>query len=309
MVQPAHVLRRGHARRRHPPPRLGHHIIDHGPDHPPHGLQPRQPVVEIGPLSAHRPHDGPDQRNLGQLLQPEQPRLHPVVHVMVVVGDVVGQRRHLRLGRRPAIQPQRIGRVIGRDRRPGRPRQLCGHRPVVLDEPLQRLPRQVQADEIGIAVLQLGRHAEGLDVVVKAAERLHPLFQLVLARMAERRVAEVVGQGHRLGEVRVQPHGRGDGAGDLRHLQRVGQPGAVVVALVGHENLGLFLQPPERRSVDDAVAVAGEGGAAAALGLGKTPAFGARRVLGEGGARRRLERHRRVAPSTHPFPEGAGALI
>ena len=63
------------------------------------------------------------------------------------------------------------------------------------------------------------------------------------------------------------PSARGERAGDLRHLQRVGQAGAEVVALVGHEDLGLLLQPPERRAVDDPVAVAGEGRAGAALGL------------------------------------------
>src|SRR5882672_2435088 len=84
--------------------------------------------------------------------------------------------------------------------------------------------------------------------------------------MAERRVAEIVGERHRLAEILVQPEGAADGAGDLRHFKRMGQPGAVVVALVIDEDLRLVLQPPERRRMDDAIAVALE--RAASLGLG-----------------------------------------
>ena len=103
--------------------------------------------------------------------------------------------------------------------------------------------------------------------MVEAAEAGHLPLQLLLAGVAERRMAEVVGERDGLGEIGVEAHRRGERAGDLRHLQRVGQPGAVLVALVGDEHLGLLLQAPERRGVDDAVAVAGEGRARAAVGL------------------------------------------
>ena len=53
----------------------------------------------------------------------------------------------------------------------------------------------------------------------------------------------------------VQPARRGDARGDLRHLERVGQPGALVV-LGEHEHLRLARQPPERRgAVQDPVPV------------------------------------------------------
>jgi hypothetical protein len=65
---------------------------------------------------------------------------------------------------------------------------------------------------------------------------------------------------------------------ELRHLQRVRQPGAEQVALVVEEDLGLVDQAPERRAVHDAVAVAlvlgargaggSDGGARAAAGAG-----------------------------------------
>ena len=57
------------------------------------------------------------------------------------------------------------------------------------------------------------------------------------------------------GQLLVQPQHLGDRAGDLRDLERVRQPRAVVVARRREEHLRLVLQPPERLAVDDAVAV------------------------------------------------------
>ena len=142
------------------------------------------------------------------------------------------------------------------------------HRPVVLDHPFDRFPAQVQPVEGRIAAFKLGHHAESLDVVVEAAPRLHPGLKFVLAGVTEGGMTQVVGQGDRLGQFPVQPQGVGQGAGDLADLERMGQAGAVVVTLVGDEDLGLLLQPAEGGGVDDAVAVAGEGVAGAARRLG-----------------------------------------
>ncbi len=141
---------------------------------------------------------------------------------------------------------------------------------------------------MGITPLQLGDHAEGLHIVVEPAERLHAIVQLVLARMAEGRMAQVVGEGDGLGQIVVQAQGLGDRAGHLSHLQRVGQAGAEMVAFVRHEDLGLLLQAAKGRAMDDAVAVAGEGRAGAAVGLWPAPAARTGRVLGIGSAGRRL---------------------
>ena len=69
--------------------------------------------------------------------------------------------------------------------------------------------------------------------------------QRLLAGVAEGRVAEVVAEPDRLGQVLVEAERAGDGAGDPAGLQRVGEPGAVVVALGRDEDLGLVLEPPE----------------------------------------------------------------
>ncbi|MNI19250.1 hypothetical protein D3C73_726820 [compost metagenome] len=207
---------------------------------------------------------------------------------MVVIGDVVGDGRALGLQRGIGAQAQvPVGRPaggIGGDGFPRRVRQLMRHRTVVLDHALDRLPAEVQAREARITGLQLGDDAEALDVVVEAAEGLHLLVQLVLARVAERRVAQVVGQGDRLGQVVVEPERVGQRPRNLRHLQAVRQPGAVVVAFMRHEDLGLLLQAAEGGGVDDAVAVAGEGGAGAAGGLENMATAAGGVVFGVGGA-------------------------
>ena len=82
------------------------------------------------------------------------------------------------------------------------------------------------------------------------------LVQRRLAGVAERAVAEVVRQRHRLGQILVDAERPRQRAGDLRHLERVGEPGAVVVALEVDEDLRLVLEPAERGRVDDPVAVA-----------------------------------------------------
>ena len=95
-------------------------------------------------------------------------------------------------------------------------------RPVVLDQALERFPGQVQPVEVRIAPLQPGHDAQRLGVVVEAAVRRHQAVEFALAGMAEGRVAEVMGQGQRLGQILVEPERARDGAGDLRHLDRSG---------------------------------------------------------------------------------------
>src|SRR5690348_3717112 len=115
-------------------------------------------------------------------------------------------------------------------------------RTVVLDRPLKCLPREIQPVELGIALLELGQDAQRLGIVVETAERLHRRMQRLFACMTERRMAEIVGERHRLAEILVEPQSAADGACDLRDLERMGEPRTVVIALVIDENLRLVLQ-------------------------------------------------------------------
>ncbi len=92
--------------------------------------------------------------------------------------------------------------------------------------------------------------------MLEATVITHALVERVLTGVAEGRMAEIVGEGDRLGQVLVQTQGARDGACDLRHLDGVGEARAEHVAFVIDEDLGLVLESPEGRGMNDAIAIA-----------------------------------------------------
>ncbi len=131
----------------------------------------------------------------------------------------------------------------------------------MFEDALARLESQIQPVEFGIAFFQQIHHAQRLQIVLEAAVLAHAGVQRILPGVAERRVAEVVRQRHRLDQVFIQLQQPRDGAADLRHFQAVGQPGAEQIAFVVDEYLGLVFQAAEGGGMNDAVAVALEFGA------------------------------------------------
>ena len=97
-------------------------------------------------------------------------------------------------------------------------------------------------------------------------------------------MAEVVRERQRLRQILVEAERAGDRAGDLRDLERMGQPRAEMVALVVDEDLRLVLQPPKGVGVDDAVAVALERRAERIVRLGVDAPARGRRIGGIGRA-------------------------
>ena len=154
---------------------------------------------------------------------------------------------------------------------------VARHRAVVLGEAFQRLPREIEAVELRVLALQRRDDAQALRVVVEAAEGLHRPVERALAGVPERRVAEIVGERDGFGQILIKAQLARHGARDLRHLQRVRQPRAVVIALVEDEDLRLVGQAPEGGRMQDAVAVALERAARRALGLGARGAHGSAR--------------------------------
>ena len=77
-----------------------------------------------------------------------------------------------------------------------------------------------------------------------------------LPGVAERRVAEIVAESDSLAQILVEPQRPPDGARKARYLQRVREPGAVMVALRLEKDLCFVLETPERLRVRDAVGVA-----------------------------------------------------
>ncbi len=269
---------------------IADHAIDQAADRlmdAPSLLDTRVELVDLG-------EDRTQQRHVAEIGNREQSRAQPVVGIVIVVGDIVGQRRHLRLGARPGRELEIVARhVIGQRRR-----QLAAHRAVMFRDPFERLPGEVEPVERGIAPLELGQHAQRLVVVAKAAEPLHHLVQRLFAGMAERRVAEIVGKRQRLGQILVETEAARDAARDLRHFEAVGKSRPVVIALVIDEHLRLVLQAAEGRGMDDAIAVTLKHRAGGTLGLGIEPAAALFRAAGIGGERR-LRHGRNLIRATH----------
>ena len=101
----------------------------------------------------------------------------------------------------------------------------------------------------------------------------------VLPRMPEGGVAEVVAKRDGFGKVVVELESARERTRDLRHLDRMGEAGAEMIALVIDEHLGLVGEAAEGGRMDDAVAVALE--------------FGPRRRRRLGNQARRARRGRR----------------
>ena len=115
------------------------------------------PAADIAQDLAH-------QRHLGEVVEREQLGAQSVVDVMGVIGDVVGDRGDLRLGAGEAPQLEVLARPVGADG--GRHPALAmapdgiagtiGERTIVLDQPLERLPGEIEPVEAGIAPLERG---------------------------------------------------------------------------------------------------------------------------------------------------------
>ncbi len=157
----------------------------------------------------HLGHEVAHQRQRGKLPKGEQFGSKTVVYVMGIIGDIVGDGARLRFQAGEAVEREVVAAAIigdfGRNalaavggRRPALPIE---QRAVVLDEPLQRLPGEIEAVEGGVAFLQAGHDRERLRVVVEAAEPGKALAERALAGMAERRMPKIMRQRHRFGQI------------------------------------------------------------------------------------------------------------
>jgi len=128
--------------------------------------------------------------------------------------------------------------------------------------------------------------------VIEAATRGKTAIERSLTGVTEGRMAEVVRERERLGQILIEAERAGERASDLGDLEGMGQASTEVIALVKDEDLGLVREAPECGCMDDAVAVAAEGVARRAHRLRMQPAAAPARSGRVGRARAgRLNRH------------------
>jgi hypothetical protein len=200
-----------------------------------------------------------DKRHREKMVELQQAGAEAVVDVVIIVRDIVGNGCHLRLEAGPGHQIRRE-LTIGLGERPSRVR----HRAVMLGEALQRLPAEIEAGCGADRALQPRQQPQRMRIVIKAARLPHRLLKRLLAGMAEGRVADIMREAKRLGEILVEAEHASDGAADLRHFDAVGQADAEMVPVGGDEDLRLVAEAAERNGMDDAIAIALESVAGAA---------------------------------------------
>ena len=240
------------------PDEVDHQVVDHAAD----DLVHQAALVELRVMRDHRLVLASEHAYLAQSREVEQLCTDSVVHVVVVVGDLIGKVGDLCLEARlsaldePLTQLPELARVAQR---------------AVLEDPFAALESEVKSTKGRVALLELIHDPQRLQVVLEAAVVAHALIQRVLAGMAEGSMSQVVSETDRLGERLIQPERECDRARDLRHLDRVRDACAVQVALVVDEHLGLVDEAAESVGVDDAIAVALELAAKLRLRLGVVP--------------------------------------
>ncbi|CAM5186495.1 hypothetical protein CDEF62S_02583 [Castellaniella defragrans] len=93
---------------------------------------------------------------LQQLFHGDQPGAHPIVHIVIVVSDLIGQIGDLGFQRRLRTLQEALAHIAQRARMAPR---------AMFENALARLEAQIQAVERRVALFQLVDHLQALQVV------------------------------------------------------------------------------------------------------------------------------------------------
>jgi hypothetical protein len=176
----------------------------------------------------------------------EQARLHPVVEICGEIGNLVGEIDQLRLQRRPLVQ-QIFGKL-------GMVFDAVVTR--VLDDAFTNTEGQVQPAMRGVTLLEVLDDTQRVEVVVEATPMtLEAPIEGALTSMPKRWMADVVNQRKRLRQIFIQTERGGNGSGDLRNLDGVGQAAAKVIGGAAGKYLRLAREAPEGTGLHNAFAI------------------------------------------------------
>ncbi len=304
----AHVLDARDPRRFDPPPALSDRVLDKKRDQPAHELMNGPDRFETRIKCRDLAADVTEKIDLANLRKFDEARAQGVVEVVRVIGDAVGECRGLCLGAGEMRKFEIMNRIIFKNSRGksafritrGHPAIGLQKRAVMLDEPFQRLPSQIESIKGRVAAFELGDNAQRLGVMIEAAVRSHQFVEDILASVAKRRVAKIMRKRQRLGEIVVEAERAGKRARDLTDFERVGESGAEMVALVRNEDLRLVGEPPEGRAMDDAVAITLICRARWRMRLRDQPSAASCRIGGVWRAQGDASESRRKVASCHP---------
>src|SRR5260221_4801408 len=126
----------------------------------------------------------------------------------------------------------------------------------MLDDAFADFEGEIEAGKLGIALLELFDDVQRMQVVIEAsAVDAHEFVEFALAGVAKGWVADVVDKGKRFRELYIDAERGGNGARDLRDLERMREAIAKVIRVASGEGLGLGFEPAKAARIHDAVAV------------------------------------------------------
>ena len=101
----------------------------------------------------------------------------------------------------------------------------------MFDDALANAEGEIQTAKGGVSLFKPGNDAQGVQVVVETQSLgAESVVERLFAGVPEWRMTDVMGQRQSFSELRVEPESVRQGAGDLRHLQRVSESATEVVA-------------------------------------------------------------------------------
>jgi len=126
----------------------------------------------------------------------------------------------------------------------------------MLDNAFPHTEGKVQSAMCLVALFEPRHNPQCVQVVIETeAVFSEGHIQRLFSRVAKGRMANVVSQGERFGQLVVEAKGDGDRPGDLNYLQRVRQPAAEVISrqFAGHasEDLGFAGKPAKGTRMQD----------------------------------------------------------
>src|SRR5215831_17801539 len=119
----------------------------------------------------------------------------------------------------------------------------------MFDDAFADLEGEVESPKSSVALLEIFHNAQRVQVVIEGKTVLaHRGVERLFPGVAERRMADVVNERQDFGEIYVQRECSGNGSGDLRDFQCMGQAVAEVIGVAAGEDLGFGFQTPESAS-------------------------------------------------------------
>lgn len=105
------------------------------------------------------------------------------------------------------------------------------NRTIVLGQSFEHFPAEIEPLAVDIGPFEPRQHTNRVRIMVKPALIHHRSLQRIFARMAERRMADIMRKAQCFGQILVEAKQARYRPADLRDLQTVRQPDTIMIAV------------------------------------------------------------------------------